>query len=455
MSEISQLATPQIHRKRNKDLGVLELVAIALGGMVGGGIFTILGVSVSMIGVYTPIAISLGGLLAALAAYSYIKLGVYYKDEGATYSFYKKTFPNSAFAASLVGWWVVFGYISTLALYAYTFASYAISSFEFANNEWVRKAVAGLVILVFTLINIWSVKGMGKIEDLMVYTKLLILAIISFVLINNSQTSLPVLVSQEQDISVLSIVIVASITFVAYEGFQLVINAVNEMDEPDKSIPKAIYLALFLAMLIYIVLSIGAILAIPFADIIQNKEYALAAGTGNVLGHWGTDLVILGALLATSSAISGTVFGASRQMAVIAQDGYFPSVLAKRNLRTPVNAIITMASLAFLLVLAGSLEVILEFGSVTFLLVSLLMAYANFCMRKLTKSSAWITALALIGLLMATFFILFYELNNQPEQMLFILIIYVLLTMGSWFYSRHRQSSRVENLDESKPDKLA
>ena len=175
-----------IHRKRNKTLGVPELIAIALGGMVGGGIFTILGISVSMIGAYTPIAIIIGGMIASLAAYSYIKLGIYYKDEGATYSFYKKTFPNSPFAASLIGWWVVFGYISTLSLYAYTFASYAISGFDFSDSEWIRKVVAGAIILTFTLINLWSVKGMGKIEDIIVYTKLVILTIISFVLINNS-----------------------------------------------------------------------------------------------------------------------------------------------------------------------------------------------------------------------------------------------------------------------------
>jgi len=208
-----------IHRKRSKALGVTELIAIALGGMVGGGIFTILGISVSMIGVFTPLAIILGGIIASLAAYSYIKLGVYYQDEGATYSFYKKTFPGSPFAASLVGWWVIFGYISTLALYAYTFAAYAISGFAFADSEWVRKLVAGGVILTFTLINIWSVKGMGKIEDIMVYTKLLILVIISFVLINNSQTSLPVLLQDNHDTGFLSILIVASITFVAYRGF--------------------------------------------------------------------------------------------------------------------------------------------------------------------------------------------------------------------------------------------
>ena len=427
-----------IHRKRNKALGVPELIAIALGGMIGGGIFTVLGISVSMIGVFTPIAIILGGMIAALAAYSYVKLAVYYKDEGATYSFYKRTFPNSPFAASLIGWWVVFGYISTLALYSYTFASYAISEFSLANNEWVRKGVAGVVILVFTLINLWSVKGMGKIEDIMVYTKVVILIVISFVLMNHSRTTLPVLMQNNCEVSIFSVLIVASITFVAYEGFQLVIHAINEMESPEKNIPKAIYSAIFLTILIYVVISLGAILALPFAEIIKNKEYALASGAGNILGRWGTDLVILGALLATSSAISGTIFGASRLIAVIAKDGYLPGYLTKQINTIPVNAIISIATFAFLLVFVGSLELILEFGSITFLLVSLLMAYANFKIRNITDSSLILTLLAFSGLLCGTASIIYYELSSQPQQLIFITGLYALLTIGSWGYSKTR-----------------
>ena len=277
---------------------------------------------------------------------------------------------------------------------------------------------------------------MGKIEDIMVYTKLVILAIISFVLINNSQTTIPILLEKPSDTNILSILIVASITFVAYEGFQLVINAVKEMDTPQKNIPKAIYSAIFIAIVIYVVISLGAILAIPFEEIIQNKEYALASGANDVLGHWGTDLVIVGALLATSSAISGTVFGSSRQMTVIAKDGYMPKFLAKRINHIPVYAIITMATLAFLLVLAGGLELILEFGSVTFLLVSLLMAYANYKIRDLTNSSSALTIIAIVGLMGGTLLIFYYEFSNQPQQMFFIGMIYVLLTLGSWLYSK-------------------
>lgn len=425
-----------IHRKRGKSLSLLELIAIALGGMVGGGIFSVLGVSVALIGAYTPLAITIGGFIAALAAYSYIKLGVYYKDEGATYSFIKKTFPSSPFAASLIGWWVIFGYISTLSLYAYTFSSYSISGFEFADNEWMRKGVAGGILTIFTLINVWSVKGMGKIEDIMVYTKLVILVVISFILMNNSNNSLPTLLESSSDVSVKSILIVASLTFVAYEGFQLVINAVDEMEKPNLNIPRAIYSAIFLAILIYVIIALGAILAIPFEDITQNKEYALASGAKDILGNWGMELVIIGALLATSSAISGTLFGASRQMSAIASDGYFPKYLTKRKGSIPTYSIITMALFAFALILIGDLEVILEFGSVTFLVVSMLMAYANFKMRKFTNSSAIISLIAFMSLLIGIGFIFYYEYTSNIMQIYFIGGIYIVLTISAWLFAK-------------------
>jgi amino acid transporter len=434
------------HRNRNKKLGLAELIAIALGGMVGGGIFTILGISVSMIGNLTPIAIIIGGLIAALAAYSYVKLGLYYRDEGATYSFYKRTYPNSRFSASAIGWFIIFGYISTLALYAYTFSSYAISSSDFADNVWIRKAIAIGVIGIFTLINIWSVNGMGKIEDLMVYTKLIILTIISFVLMQHGTTDFETFIDNlaldTKNSSLFSILIVASITFVAYEGFQLVINAVNEMTKPEKNIPRAIYSAIALAILIYVIISIGALFAIPTEDIVKNKEYALAAGAGEILGNLGTYLVIIGALLASSSAISGTVFGSSRQLSVIAKDGYFPNWLSIRKNNSPQNAIIGMAVMASLLILIGGLELILEFGSITFLLVSLLMAVANYRIRTKTNSSKLLTVLSIIGLGSGGILILYYEFTTKWEQMIAIVVLYVLLGIGAWFYSKKEEKNK-------------
>lgn len=424
---------------QKKNLGFKELLAIAIGGMVGGGIFTILGISVSMVGALAPFAIALGGLVAWFAAYAYVKLGLYYKDEGATYAFYKRTYPDSHMAASFIGWYTVFGYISTLALYAYTFSSYAISGFDFAQNEVIRKLVAIGVIILFALINLWSVKGMGKIEDLMVYAKLAILFVISLALIYFSKVDMHTFVSMmQQDIQttpLLSILIVSSVTFVAYEGFQLVINAVNEMDEPDTNIPRAIYTAIVLVALIYFVIAFSAVLAIPAQDLIQNKESALATGAGDIMGSLGRNLVIAGAILATSSAINGTLFGSSRQMARISDDGYLPRIVSFRKNGIPTIAIIAMSMVASLLIAMGGLRLILEFGSITFLLVSLLMSIANFKIRKLTHSSTVITLLSICGLSLGTVLILFYEWKTNPEQLLFITMLYIVLTLGAWGYA--------------------
>ena len=426
-----------------KNLKFKELLAIAIGGMVGGGIITILGISVAMVGALAPFAIALGGVVAWFAAYAYVKLGVYYKDEGATYSFFKRTYPSSSLAASFIGWYTIFGYISTLALYAYTFSSYAISGFEFAHMELFRKLLAVGIIALFAMVNLWSVKGMGKIEDIMVYAKLVILFIISVALISFSKVDFPNFVHMmQEDIQttpLLSILIVSSITFVAYEGFQLVINAVNEMENPDINIPKAIYSAIILVALIYFIIALSAVLAIPAEDLIQNKESALATGAGEIMGNMGQNLVIFGAILATSSAINSTLFGSSRQMAKIADDGYLPKLISLRKNNIPKNAIIIMSIIASFLIIIGGLRLILEFGSITFLLVSLLMSIANFKIRHKTQSSLSITIISILGLLTGTILILYYEFINQPQQLLFIGLLYAILSFGAWGYTKIKE----------------
>lgn len=426
----------KLTRKRQGKLRLPELIAIALGGMVGGGIFSILGISVQQVGNATPVAILVGGILASFAAYSYVKLALYYKDEGATYSFFKKTFPDSHFAASVIGWLIVFGYISTLALYAFTFSSYLCSMFPADSPSWTQHVVAGGIISLFVIVNITSVKGMGKIEDLMVYTKIVILLFISGLLMGNGEVNniQPVFSS---NFSLNTLLIIASITFVAFEGFQLVIHAYEEMDAPQRNIPRAIYIAIFAATTLYIVISIGALMAIPKEDIIKDKEFALASGSSVALGQMGYLIVILGALLATSSAISGTIFGASRLMAVIATDGYFPGRLAKRiKTHIPVYAILTMGILAYVLILSGGLQTILEFGSVTFIIVSFLMAYANFKIKDKTKTKGLYAITAMLGLLGALVCIVYYEFTTEPTKMAYIFGLYGILTLCAYLYAK-------------------
>ncbi len=450
-----QSMTRSLTRKRERPLGVTELVAIALGGMVGGGIFASLGVSVEFVGNATPVAILMGGLLALCAAYSYVKLALLYKDEGATYSFYKRTFPRSPLAASVIGWLISFGYISTLALYAFTFSSYFSTAFGITDQPWIRKGVAGLVILLFVAVNLTSVKGMGRFEDAMVYTKVVLLLVISGLLAGKGdiRQALPVV---ETGTTWASIVTIAAVTFVAYEGFQLVIHAYEETVDPQRNIPRAIYSAIVIATVLYVALAVGALATIPKEELIAGKEYALAAGSARILGQFGYFIVLFGALLATSSAISGTLFGASRLMAVIAADGHFPKALGARTRgHIPRNAIWTMFAVAFLLILVGGLQLILEFGSVTFIVVSFLMAVANFRMRRETDSNVVLTLAAMGSLLGAGSLVLYFEFMRAPEQLISILIIYGSLILAAFIRSRYMSRPEVRegmNIDPGYED---
>jgi predicted membrane protein len=97
-----------------------------------------------------------------------------------------------------------------------------------------------------------------------------------------------------------------------------------------------------------------------------------------------------------------------------------------------------MSIFAFSLILAGNLTVILEFGSVTFLLISMLMAYTNFKIHKLTDSSNILTIIAMLTLLMGTLLIIYYEATTQIEQVYFIVGLYSLLTFGAWIFSKFK-----------------
>jgi len=281
----------------------------------------------------------------------------------------------------------------------------------------------------------------------MVYIKLFILLVISVLLIMYAQmdfsTFNKTLVNDLEDAKIVDILRVASVTFVAYEGFQLVTNAVKEMSNPDTNIPRAIYGAVFIVAMIYFIIALAAVMAIPVQDLIANKEYALAAGAEDIMGDTGRNLVVAGAVLATSSAINSTLFGSSRQMARIADDGYLPKVLGTRKKSTiPIYAILAMAMTASLLILVGGLRLILEFGSITFLLVSLLMAVANFKIRKKTNSSSVFSLVTIFGLMIGSVLILHYEYITKPKQLLFIAVLYGILTIGAYSYSKIAKQNR-------------
>jgi len=159
-----------------KKLGFLETFSIGVGGMVGGGIFAVLGLTISLAKGAAPIAFLIAGSIALITAYSYAKLSIKYPSEGGSIEYIVQAFGNNLFS-SIANNLLLISYVIMLALYASAFGSYASALFFGKDIAWFHKLAASSVITIFTLINLLGAFLTGKAEDILVYTKVTILII--------------------------------------------------------------------------------------------------------------------------------------------------------------------------------------------------------------------------------------------------------------------------------------
>jgi amino acid transporter len=157
-------------------IGLLEATSIGIGGMVGGGIFAVLGLAVAMAAGGTVVAFAIAGVVALLTAYAYARLSVAVPSQGGTVAFLNRAYGKGMLTGSLnVLLWL--SYIVMLSLYAYAFGSYGATFFPEAGREAARHALIGLVVLAITLLNTLSASLIGRAEDFIVAVKLLILVV--------------------------------------------------------------------------------------------------------------------------------------------------------------------------------------------------------------------------------------------------------------------------------------
>ncbi|RMD95258.1 MAG: amino acid permease [Calditrichaeota bacterium] len=422
--------------KKLTKLGLRELIAMGVGGMIGGGIFSVLGIAVDISGHAAPLAFALGGLIALAAGYSYVKLALAFHSDGASFTYLERAFPDQPNIAGIAGWTVIVGYIGTLALYAFTFGAYGADLLGSSDTILSRMFLSAGVLLFFMLVNLWGVKASGEAEDIAVYSKIIILLLFGIMgLTTVKQDHLLPIFSK----GTTSVFMAGALIFVAYEGFQLITNAVCETKNPHKNIPKGIYGSIILTSFIYLILAIVGVGNLTPAELSAAKEYALAAAAEPVLGNTGRVLVALAALLATSSAINSTTFGASRMMAEMATEKKMPLAFSFRNkTRVPWVAIVVLTSLALLFTLLGGLETIAAFSSMTFLLVSIGVSIANFRLRQKTASKTSLIVLGIFLMCATITTLILYLWQVQRVTLIWIGAFYLIVIVVELLFSKRR-----------------
>ncbi len=418
-------------------LGLAELIAMGVGGMIGGGIFSVLGIAVGISGHATPLAFALGGLIAILAGYSYVRLALAYRDDGASFTYLERAFPKHPNIAGVEGWAVIVGYVGTLALYAFTFGAYGADLLGSDNDPAVRVALSTGVLLFFMVVNLRGVKSSGRTEDLIVYTKIILLAFFAFAGIRSVKSDhlLPVF-----DMGTSSVFIAGAMVFVAFEGFQLITNAITEIHDPDKNVPRGIYGSIIITTLIYLSVAIVAIGSLTAKELIDAEEYALAVAAEPALGNIGRALVGVAALLATSSAINATAFGASRMLSQMATEKMVPKAFSFRSRigDVPVVGVITMTALGIAFTTMNSLGTIASFSSLTFLLVSLGVGIANYRLRTITHAKPMIVLCGIVVVVLTIGLLLSYMWVHDRSTLVNIGLIYGAVFVAEFAFSKRR-----------------
>ncbi len=417
-------------------LSLKEVIAMGVGGMVGGGIFSVLGLAIAQAGHAASIAFALGGIIALLTGLSYARLGLHYQSDGGSFTYLEKAF-RSRHIAGIGGWLLLVGYVGTMALYAYTFGVYGAAMFGDQQNVAIHHLLESLVLLSFLGVNLYGVKASGSSELLIVTIKVLILglfAIIGLFYIKADHV-LPVF-----NQGGLGVIMGAALIFVAYEGFELIPNAVNEMEQPQKNLRRGILWSIGITTFIYVLVALVAVGNLLPEEIKQYGEYALAEAARPFLGESGFLLIGLAALFSTASAINATLFGTARLGMVMATENALPAVFGFRRKQNNIPWIsliaITACTLAF--VNLTDLTIISSFASSTFLLI---FAAINLCAWHLRHSVAGNLWTPLVGLLLslaswATLMV--YLWRSAPHSLYWIGGIYLIVIAAELLFSRRR-----------------
>lgn len=349
-----------------------EAVSVGIGGMVGGGIFAVLGLAVSTAQGATPLAFLIAGVIAILTGYSYSRLALKIRNTGGTVEYVNKAFGRGVFSggANNMLW---FSYVIMLSLYASAFGSYAPNLLPLTGNSAVDYHIyLSGIILIATLINYLSVKLVSQIEEWAVVIKLvIILGFVALGLYGLKGSSYLSQLSPAQWAHPLSIISGGMLIFVAYEGFELVANVTPSMANPDRNIPRAFMYSILIVVALYILIAIITVGEVSFSQAAEARDYVLAVAAKPFLGQLGFTLIVIAALISTFSAINATIYGSSQVAYDIAADGELPHELMSQFKGKPLGLVITVI-FALLTANLVPLEHISFTGSFGFLFIFLL-----------------------------------------------------------------------------------
>ncbi len=420
---------------------------IGVGGLIGGGIFSVIGVISTFTGPYSYLSYVITGLVALITVYSYQKLNLKWCDPGGEYTCVQNAFHNSKLQnlGPFIGILLFFGYIVTMALYAYTFSVYFILMFDVGYNFYLIAIIIIILISILMLLNLKGVKESARIQSLLVIIYCCIFLIflilgISFVLQNPDRMVTNVGLDSESitNINIMGIILGSSCILISYEGFQLIAYGSHEMEDMEGGL-KMMKWALVTSMVFYCAVGFTTMAVLGVSGITgegtHDAEVSIAVAALISIGILGMFLIILGALLSTASALNATILGSSRLAYMMAKDEVLPQKISKINKnKVPYISIIITGIISIILALStGGALAIAGLAGLIFAQIFFIINFTNFKARKETGSNAILPITGMI--LTASFFsiLIFYSFFNIYQEIYSLLSFFVMEVAAIFF----------------------
>ncbi len=402
-----------------KKIGYLELTAIGIGGMVGGGIFAVLGLAAQLAKGATPVAFIIAGIVALITTYSYKNLSVAFPSKGGTVTFIDRGFGVDFFTGGMnILLWL--SYVIMISLYAFAFGSYGAALLPASIHPLSKHLLISGAIIIITVLNLFNAETIAKAELWIVALKVIILCV--FITLGVGLIDVERL-RPAGWAPPLQLITGGMIIFLAYEGFELIANAAEDVRDYRKTLPRAYYTAVIFVIVLYVLISAVTIGNLPLQKIVSSKDYALAEAAKPFMGNAGFKLIAVAAMLSTASAINATLYGAARLSYVVAKEGELPKVLEKKIWKEPVEGLLITSVIALFTANLLNLSSISTIGSAGFLLIFAAVNGANALMHKKTNSNRYISILGVLVCLSALSALIWQTAVTRAANLWFLVLM--------------------------------
>jgi len=452
-----------------RSIGFVGATGIGVAAIVGGGIFVLGGVAVAQAGPAAMLAFVLNGAIALLTALAFAELATAFPENGGQYVYARRTF--SVQAAFGVGWVMTFAHVVAAVLYALGFAAYAVAALEALVPAWMGLLEGGrlrgftlVLALAATGAYGWRLSrksaGGGQVENvgkLAVFGVLIAAGLAVGIRRGPSEALAPLSPFLEMGPS--GVVAAMGLTFITFQGFELIAGVAGEVKDPRRNVPRAMFaslgvtLAVYLPLLLVIMtvgLPVGMTSPTRFAQAYPETLFAVAASS--YLGAFGFWLVVVAALLSTLTALRANLLAGSRVAVAMARHRTLPRGLATLDARTgePVTALgFVGLSAAILILVVPDLSMAGAAASLIFLLTFGITHLSAWQVRRRAAgriegafAAPFFPLVPLLGMAACGFLVLF-QVVTLPAAGLLLL---VWLAFGGFIYAGFL-SSRAEAMD--------